>query len=437
MIIRRLTPANRWLEPLLAFLVIAAIAYDIWFIVAIGYVPQPFFYESQDTWMDWFNTALYAHQGGAYEDWRTVYLPLSFDVLKLLTLGQCYESEQFEARACDVMAITSMHVIFLANIVLTFFVFRKVDRSTAVWRTIAMSLGLPLTYALERGNLLLLTYTFLLLAYGPLVKSARVRWLFSGLAINMKIYLVGAIFAQLLKHRWRWFEGSLVATVLVYLGSYAWLGDGSPFQIVRNLVDYSSLEITSPLDAWYAATYVPLTQILELSDFPIISTLGSDVIENFVWGLPLVTHLVQATILCAALATWISPSKVPTHRAIMLSIGLALITTETGGYTQLLLLPFVFMERWRGVGRKWAIVAAYILCIPADIHLQTLGTFVRDSFVSGREVYADYDIALGHFLRPGLFMSIPFALSLVTIREVLLDVRANGLRWRCGPMLTA
>jgi len=165
--------------------------------------------------------------------------------------------------------------------------------------------------------------------------------------------------------------------------------------------------------------------------------LGSDVIENFVWGLPLVTHLVQATILCAALATWISPSKVPTHRAIMLSIGLALITTETGGYTQLLLLPFVFMERWRGVGRKWAIVAAYILCIPADIHLQTLGTFVRDSFVSGREVYADYDIALGHFLRPGLFMSIPFALSLVTIREVLLDVRANGLRWRCGPMLTA
>ena len=427
MIIRRLTPANRWLEPLLAFLVLAAIAYDIWFIVAIGYVPQPFFYESQDTWMDWFNTALYAHQGGAYEDWRTVYLPLSFDVLKLLTLGQCYESEQFEARACDVMAITSMHVIFLANIVLTFLVFRKIHRSTAVWRTIAMSLGLPMTYALERGNLLLLTYTFLLLAYGPLVKSARVRWLFSGLAINMKIYLVGAIFAQLLKHRWRWFEGSLVATVLVYLGSYAWLGDGSPFQIVRNLVDYSSLEVTSPLDAWYAATYVPLTKILELSDFPIISTLGSDVIENFVWGLPLVTHMVQATIFCAALATWISPAKVPTHRAIMLSIGLALITTETGGYTQLLLLPFVFMERWRGVGRKWAIVAAYILCIPADIHLQTLGTFVRDSFVSGREVYADYDITLGHFLRPGLFMALDSPSSGVSVEVASSEARPRSV----------
>ena len=113
------------------------------------------------------------------------------------------------------------------------------------------------------------------------------------------------------------------------------------------------------------------------------------------------------------------------------------ITAESGGYTQLLLLPFVFMERWRGLGRTWAIIAAYILCIPTDIHLQTLGTFVRDSFVSGREVYADYDIALGHFLRPGLFMSIPFALSLVTIRDVLADVRVNGLRWRRQRMLSA
>ena len=424
----RLFPVNRWLEPFFVLLILGALAYDVWFIVAIGYVPQPYFYESFDTWMDWFNTAFFAHQGGAYDDWRTIYFPLSFVILKGLTLGKCYQSEPWDARVCDVMGIASIHLIFLMNIPLTYLVFRKLDRSTAVWRTVAMCLGLPMTYTLERGNLLLITYTFLLLAYGPLVRSARLRWLFSGLAVNMKIYLVGTVFAQLLRHRWRWFEGAMIAGVLVYVVTYAILGDGSPFQIAANLLNFSDVQATNPLDAWYPSTYTPLTTILELSNYPVLSTLGSDVVEAFMVALPLATHVVQATILCAAFATWVRPQSIPVHRVIMLSIGIALITVESGAYTQILLLPFVFMERWRGVGRKWAIVAAYVLCIPADIPIETVGTLVRESFVGGRDVYADYQITVGHLLRPGLIMSIPFALALVTIRDVWADVRNNGLR---------
>ena len=48
-------------------------------------------------------------------------------------------------------------------------------------------------WGLDRGNVILITYIFVLLAYGPLVRSAQWRWLYAGLAVNMKVYLIGTI----------------------------------------------------------------------------------------------------------------------------------------------------------------------------------------------------------------------------------------------------
>jgi len=423
-----------WIEALFAAGVLACLAWVAWHLSVAGYLPQPYFYESFDTWMDWFNTAYYAHNGGIYDDWRSVYLPLSFVILKLFSNSACYGwADTMQARNCDWISIASIHLIFLVNIPLVYWSFRKVDKSTALPRTIATCLGLPMTFTLERGNLLLLTFTFLLLAYGPLLKSARLRWLAAGLAVNMKIYLIGTIFAQLLRHRWRWFEGALAASVVIYLLTFAIVGEGSPGQIIRNLTMFSeSLQAGSPLDVWYSSTYQPMIVLLEHSSFPAVSTLGSNTVEALTLGLPLAIHFVQVSIVIAAVASWARPEVVPLHRLVLLSIAMAIITTEAGGYAQVLLLPFVFMERWHGPGRIWALIATYLLCLPIDIPIGSAVTLVRESYLGGREVFADYFASVGQLIRPGLILSIALALSMVTMRDVWTDIRRNGWRWPIG-----
>lgn len=428
-----LRPWQRWVELLFAASVAAGLAWVIGHLLVYKYFPTPFFYEPYDTWMDWFNTAQFAHQPGAYDLWGTIYPPLSFAVLKFTTQAQCYTQVYYEPRDCDLYGVASIHFFYLVNVVLTALTFIKIDRRTAFARSFALSAGLPMIFALERGNIILLCYTCLLLAYGPLLRSARWRWFFAACAINFKIYLIGTLFAQLLRRRWRWFEGALLATVLVYLVSFVIVGSGSPRQIVNNVLYFSSTFLSaSPLDLMYASTYQPLLYVLEGNGFPVLDTIGSRPLETLVFVLPILLYSILALIAVTALAVAFRPGSIPMHRLVFLSIATALITSEAGHYTTMFMVLFVFMEPWRGFGRIWSIVICYILCIPADFPLFYVAPLVRESYLFARPIVAEYAVGLGPFVRPGLILTVVVAMSLVTLREVW-DQRRLEIRrydWR-------
>ena len=122
------------------------------------------------------------------------------------------------------------------------------------------------------------------------------------------------------------------------------------------------------------------------------------------------------------------------HRLILLSIGVAVINSEAGGYTQMILIFFVFFERWRGIGRPVAIVTAYLLCIALDVPIEQVPPVVRDSYLGGREVIATYSVGIGTLLRPVLIHVMLVSLAIVTIRDSWADARAHGWRsplpWR-------
>jgi hypothetical protein len=397
-----------------------AVAYSIWHLLTYFHLPQPFFYEYVDTWMDWFNPAYWAHQPGTYDNYRTIYPPLSYVLLKFMTYGPCYEgAEGGWSRDCDVYGVAWLHLIYLANVIVTFAVFRKIDRRTAIPRTVAMALGLPMLWGLGRGNLVLIAYFFLLLAYGPLIRSARLRWLFVGMAINMKVYLVGTLFAQLIHHRWRWFEGAALATVAVYLISFIIFGEGSPAVIFENLTEFGDkLEINNPLDLWMASSLKPLGALLQSSIYPVTLYVGSQLAELGIAVLPWITRICQAIIFAAAAAATWRPNAIPRSRMIVLSVGVAIMSTEVSGYTQTLVFAFAFMEPFKGVLRRYAIIMCYILSIPADITIDRLPPIVAESFLGGRPVFVHYVVQLGPFVRPILTMSIPVALALLTLIEV-------------------
>lgn len=410
--------SSRVVEPLMAVCIGCGLVWQLGWLWLYGYLNTPFFYEPLDTWMDWFNTAFWAHNPGAFETWGTIYPPLSFAVMKLVTTSQCYEFA--DPRLCDTYGVVSLHLIYVLNIILVAKTFLKIDRRSALPRSFALTAGLPMVFALERGNIILLTFTCVLLAYGPLLRSARLRWFFAACAVNFKIYLIGSLFSMILLRKWRWFEGALFTTVMVYLISFAVFGSGTPLEIYRNIVHYSAaFQARNPLDLMYAGTYKPLVSVLEGEGFPVITAIGSRQIEIWSKLLPLVSYYVLGLIAMAAFATAVSSTPVPKHRVVFLSIAAAVITFEAGYYTTILLLLFVFMEPWRGFGRIWSIVTAYILCIPADIPLYWTPPIILESFLGGRQVVAQYIVGIGPFIRPGLILSIVTALSLVTLRDVL------------------
>lgn len=432
------TPPTRrrglWLEYLLALGVLLLLGRAIYWELNYGHLPQPFFFEPIDTFMDWFNTAYWAHDIGPYDSWGTLYPPLSFVVLRLLGDPACYaDSPGMESRDCDWFGIVAILAIYLMNFVLITRTFIRIDRATALPRSIALAAGMPMLFALERGNILLLCFTCMLLAFGPLVRSARLRWLFAGLAVNFKVYLIGAVLAPIIRRRWLWAEGALLATVAVYIVTYLIMGVGTPFEIYENITVYSEGFVASQVtDIWYSITYLPLISLLEGMNFPITGTVGSQLVEVGLVLLPALMRAGQAAVVLAVLASWLRPEVVPPFRLAFFGTVLALIGSEAGGYTQILAILFVFMERWRGVARPIATLLCYLLCLPGDIGLSSLPPLLRDSYLAGRPVEVHIDIAIGMFLRPGLLIFIAMALSAATIRDVWADIRTQGWqsRWR-------
>ncbi len=424
---------NRWLEPLFALAVAAGLGWAMLHLYLYHYLPQPYFYDPTDTWADWFNTSYWAHSKGAYDSWQTIYPPLSFVVLKIFSTPGCAALALNEFRTCDWIGVGAIHGFFILNVFLIALTYIKVDRRTALPRSVALAAGLPMTDGLERGNLIILCFTMFLLAYGPLVRSARMRWLTAALAINFKVYLIASLMPYIFKRRWLAFEGALLATAGVYLVTYAVVGSGTPGQLLENLSEFTGgYQAVNILDLWYSMTYGPALSLLSGSSFPISAAIGSDLTNGLTVALTLLIHFGQAMILLAFVMTWLRPEAVPTLRLVTLGTALALITAEASGYTATLILFGVFAEPWRGIGRKWAIVVAYILSIPSDIVFFKVPTLfaVRDSFLSGQPVLPDYGVAIGPFLRPGLVISIAVALAAVTIWDVWRDIRVQGWRGR-------
>lgn len=430
---------GRWAEYGFALAIVCGIGWCSWHLYTYHYLPAPFFWEPGDVYADWFNTAFWARDKGTYDAWKTVYPPLSFVFLRLVGMDRCYPDRRgydvsagLAARECDSLGVAMIWVIYAINVFLIWRTFRKIDPKTAIPRTICVGFGMPMLDGVERGNLFLIAFTCLLLATGPILRSARLKWLFAGLAVNFKVYLIAAFVPLLLKRRWRWVECALISVVLVYMFSFAILGRGTPLEIVQNIRDFSNVAINSPLDIWFATTYDYLSSLLESDIFPTMLLIGSRNVELLEFWLPVLKHITQALILAAAAATWLRPEKIPSFRVINLGLMLALITSESGGYSPGYFLLFVMMERWRGIGLRWAIIACYILALPFDFAIDQTPALQHDTYFGGEVVHIPFYVTVSPFIRPLLIMTVAMALSLTTIRDVWLDVRLQGWadRWR-------
>jgi hypothetical protein len=106
------------------------------------------------------------------------------------------------------------------------------------------------------------------------------------------------------------------------------------------------------------------------------------------------------------------------------------VTSESGGYTQMLLFFFIFMERWQGLARPIAIIVAYLLSIPADYVIDRYPPGVAESWIYGGPVFVDYVLTLGPFIRPLAVMIIAWCIAGLILADVRRDFATNHGGWR-------
>ncbi len=406
-------------EIVLALCVVASVGWTWHFFQVHGFLPQPFVFDTNDTFMDWFNTAYWANHPGAYDVWRSIYPPLSFVFLDTFSLPGCYLQSPFHARDCDWLGRTAIYGAYLIDVALVWLSFRKADPRTAAMRATAFALGLPLLFTLERGNLILVCFACFVIAHGPIVRSRRVRWLATAATINFKPYLLLPVLALAVKREWRMLEMAGIATLALYLVTLALIGSGTPAQLVSNTANwvvFQSGQVWNEIH--YSTSYAPLMLVRE-TQIPVLDFVPSRLVERIEFLVPLVIRMSQALAALALVAAWLQPRAVPASRISALLLGAYLIAQSPGGYAQTFLLFLVMLEPWRRAGPIVAITCAYLLCLVADWPLSTVLEFTNDSWLGQRTVSASFGLAVGHFVRPGLILLLLWALSIDSLVRVV------------------
>ncbi len=407
-------------EFMLCIAVLISLCWTIYRFYSDGYLPQPFIFVPYDTFMDWFNPGYWSKRSGAYDIWKSVYPPLSFVIIDVFTLDKCYASGSVPARDCDWYGLISILLCYLSCVVLAWMSFYKNDPKTALFRGLAFGLGFPLLFTLERGNLLMFGLLFFILAHGPLTIWPILRHISIAATVNLKPYLVLPVLAAGIKRQWRFAELAAISTIFVYLASLAYVGAGTPAQILGNMTDYLKYASADAFgQMFYATSYAPFLEI-DASGFPIRQFIGSRTLDAIAYWVPVAIMSSVAISALALAACWLQPNAVPKNRIALILILTFLIYQSPGGYALIFPTFLVFLEKWQRPGPIIAIISSYILMLSFDYILTPFGGFYGPSWLSGYGVRNSFGVAVGQFARPGLAIIILWALSLDTITQVIL-----------------
>jgi len=394
-----------------------------------GYLGPPFVFDVGDTFMDWFNTAYWAHNGNAYSVWRTIYLPLSFVITGFLGDPTCYNEAPYDARDCDVFGIGFILLMYVGCIVVTAIAFWKNDRSTALFRTIAVAVGGPLLFALERGQLLMLTYIAMVMLYGNLVRTRGAYVWTAAFMANTKIYMVIPLFGLAIKRDWRLFEQCTLATFGLYVATLLIVNEGTPLELLANLQNWFNVRLGSIWDeVLYTSTYKPFLQ-LDVQQYPVRDYIEQRYVDAAAIFIKYYVIISRGVALACIAFAWLYPRTITMTRLVFFMLMQSFINQNPGGYALALITFLIFMERDRRPGVIIAIICAYLISIPGDWTLVKLFDVERESWLSGRIVMSEYVVPWGSMVRPGIIAIALWALAIDSLMAFHRAMRREPPTW--------
>lgn len=213
-----------------------------------GFLPYPFVFDKNDTFMDFYNPLWWSMNGGFYSVWNSVYPPLNYFILKLISIffiNNVYPNP-FELRDFNFNLIY-IYVIFYFISPLTLFVNKNYYRFRGINKFLIYILSLtlaPCLFMLERGNLIILAVFIIPILL--VVKKDFVKALIIAILINLKPYFVVYLFYFIAKRNFKYFLCSICITIFLYIFFGIIVGDNY-WLVFDNLFSFAaSSPIISP-----------------------------------------------------------------------------------------------------------------------------------------------------------------------------------------------
>ena len=368
-----------------------------------GYLPAPFFYNTADTFMDYFNVQYWVYDEGRYTEWQSIYTPFSFWIVSIFPYS---ESGSEPSILRDEAAFFLMGLYVITTILTLYFQSKALIRSNKIL-LIMLLLSMPFLFTLERGNLLFITLLVLLISS----LNYKKLWIFSifmAMAISLKIYLIALLFIPLLNLHVSRIILTLLLALFINIISANLLGESNWWLFMNNILEFSS---DARYYEWSYFTYSYQNILLAFTTLnPKYESIGF-------WSNLLVLSITFVFFLLVStkyLLSSISSKDARRNTLFLLLIMLIMIVVKnSGGYVFILLFPFLSSV----IFNRISLYILLLLLLPIEIPLMTLDTITQESFISGQQVEVSRDVTSGMILRPLLFLVLYYMISINFLRK--------------------
>lgn len=386
----------------IAFLNLAGLFHYAYHLLNLGYLPSPFIYDKSDTFMDLFNTMYWAYDDGRYTEWRSVYPPVAFLILRLanVILAGGWASDPFIMRANSPMVAVGFVVASLALPVamLALDSWKGLRKGEKLLLYVTLVSSSPMLFALERGNLIALCPVLLAIV---LYKTGIARSSSIALLINIKPYFAVLLAYYLIRKDWRGFASCTMFSGLLF-GVSGLLLDDRFLLFFANLFAFSQEEglfalrevvaMPSSISAFSYALRSPdglayASQYLDQSGLLLIAS----AIEGAKW---------LAVLAAATILVFRSPAMRDAEIFCLLVVALTNLGVWVGGYS--LVLYIALIPCLAGM-RHYRIYLTLLACIAAPLDWIPLATTAPGwlySFLSDSYVSVEWTLGLGSLARP-------------------------------------
>lgn len=396
----------------LKLLLLAQLLYLVYagmFYKAAGRLPPPLFYDSTDTFMDFFNTNYWALNSARFEEWKSIYPIFVFIFSLLFTSQDCrLLGNPLQVRECDAYAIFYLIALYAIACFLcakkeACSLEEKGSKYSTKWLLFFVYLtAVPALFAMERGNYLLLAFFFLVLS-----RVSGYSWwsaLCLAAAINIKQYLLVLLLVPALFRRWGYLSVVLLGCIAINLFGLLVIQEPKYGLLIENMMGFSQTIGGSYFEKiWNPTSLVAWDKLIEFSPH-VQGRLGGEVymfVSDFsklgIFSIRVVSLLVFMTMLLR------SENLNEQYISLLLLILLMVNTDALGGYSLILLFPYFSAVKDRPLG-KLAFLLLIFIFFPAEI---PVGPSILDqnmAWLSGRQINQPMSITLGAMARPVLLL---------------------------------
>lgn len=402
----------------LAYICYAAIFFD-----SHHTLPTPLaLLDTNDSFMDFYNTAWWGNTSLMYEMWQSIYPPFVFWITRIISTSDCNSITSLYFRDCYpegvvYIFVTQALACFVSTLAIGKYI--RLNNIHKIILTFVLYFSMPSLFLLERGNLL--CFALLFVALSVIVPNRYLKVIFLTFAVNIKQYLVVLELSFLFYQKLKVIIFSGVLLVLIYLLSIAMIGSNGSELIIENMLGFVGDGAVSRFEKmWYptsfgAWTYVAFNEQLSFASF-------SDLEVVIFKALAIILRVLSVSISLTSVFLAIYKNKIIEEEYFQLIMLLCLISTvnAVGGYSLVLIFPYLGILI-KKINSNVLLICIFILLFPFDYGFIPRRILEGHSFLSNQYVNVDGSLTIGSYIRPFMitFAQILIIKNLFLMKEKL------------------